>query len=494
MPTSKQRRPQSRRFAAEPLEGRQLLSTLVTGTDPDGDAYSLSLLGPGTLVVTNQDGASPQIDAITIQGANPARTRLIGVVTPNPNGMTDGRVFFDELVELDSDSPGSSIGVGMLAIDMPDFWLTDTDPISDATPGGSINVPDGVATLRFGGVDSTALGNSTDGQTDTYSIDLGLPNRIGTSIIVDQLISSIEVLDDDSGTTFADTIDIDVSGRINVFQANEVLGDSTPDNPTMPFPGSTTAGTEISSLADAGLTGAIGRFQIGGEATDLTVTVATSGGDDNARITNFFIGGETSEVTVIAPTLIRTARFGLGLDTVALSTADIELLEANRGATASTVLVDRVLNRANFGGNVINTQIMAGNIGTGLNPTPAQAGGDLTIQVAGDVVDSIITASVDPMDGIFGNNDDIVIPQGFINAKVGGLIIVDDAESTPDSTFFGQTVRFEVGPIIPPTVPMPPFIPRPLFPGRTPTVFGIAGRTSSPSLAALQRRLDRSIP
>src|SRR5437899_2889804 len=91
---------------AEDLESRQLLSATFRGTDIDGDAYVLRLASTGDLRVTlvNVDG-TPQtdpskpalIDTITIGGADPTMSRLVGRVTKAPNG--DGRVFFQKIDE-----------------------------------------------------------------------------------------------------------------------------------------------------------------------------------------------------------------------------------------------------------------------------------------------------------------------------------------------------------------------------------------------------------
>ena len=45
------------RPAADPLESRQLLSKVVSGTDIDGDTWTLKLNGPGSLTVVKQNDA-----------------------------------------------------------------------------------------------------------------------------------------------------------------------------------------------------------------------------------------------------------------------------------------------------------------------------------------------------------------------------------------------------------------------------------------------------
>ncbi|RUL86927.1 hypothetical protein [Tautonia sociabilis] len=487
-----------------------MLSAVLRGVDVDGDTWTLRLAGPGALQVINQpgsDGVTPVplgqpglIDTITYQGANPATTRLIGAVTKGPNG--DGRVYFANLVSPASNPPGPGIGVGALAIDMPDFWLGDTSPGGTETVQGTISIPDGVATLNFGGVDTTAFFGTDpsqrldqNGQSDRFTISLGLPTRVGTSIIVDRIITANQPA---TGTgqgqqATQDTVSINVAGRLNVFQANAIEGDPTLDlGDSGVFQGDNPGGTTIVSSAPQVVgsqvaTGAIGRFRIGGDATNLSVQVT----GNNARLTNFFIGGETNKVSVSAVEGVRTALFGLGMDTVSIEAGQIEQLSANRGAVGSSVVVGGSAGSLAFGGDVINTNILAGYTpGTAGGSPTAEGGGTMTIRVGGDLFDSIIAASVQPFQGVFGSPNDLVIPTGYINAKVEGLIdnslnpAVDP--SSADSAFFAKRVRLENGPVVPPAAPGAPYRPR-LGPGRTPGVEGLSGGIGSPAYKEVKR-------
>lgn len=511
MSTSKRRRSLSCRPGPEVLEGRQLLSNVFRGVDIDGDIWTLRLTGPGALRVTNQPGAGGVtpvpigqpglIDTITIQGANPSQTRLIGTVQQAPGG--DGRVFFENLVSPPSEAPGPGIGVGILAIDMPDFWLGDTSPGDTEQVQGRIEIPDGVVTLNFGGVDTTAnfgIDPTQDGQSSRYTVNLGLPNRVGTSIILDRVITANQAATTPDGQGTQDTVAFNVSGRLNVFQANAIEGDPTLNlGETGAFDGNNVGGTTIISqppqVGGFGqvATGAIGRFRIGGNATNLSVQVAGA----EARLTNFFIGGETNKVSVSAQTGVRTALFGLGMDTVAIQAGEIEQLKANRGAIASSILVLENAGTLNFGGDVINTNVLAGYTpGTGAFPT-AQAGGLMTVLAAGDVFDSVFAASVQPFEGVFGGPNELVLPTGYINAKVEGLI---DNSLNPqvdpedfDQAFFAGRVRLEKGPVVPPAAPGAPFRPR-LGPGRTPGVEGLSGGPASPTFRFVQRQNARQAP
>src|SRR3954471_22402859 len=135
------RRPSPRNRALRPssegLETRQLLSSQVTGTDLDGDTWALTLFGPGTMNVSTAAGSPinpsvpSEIDSITLAGTDNRFSKLVGTVTRAPGG--DGQVFFQNLREIGGGAQPKldlgnlaneeTINNGLLAIDMPDFWL-----------------------------------------------------------------------------------------------------------------------------------------------------------------------------------------------------------------------------------------------------------------------------------------------------------------------------------------------------------------------------------
>ena len=149
----------------EDLETRQLLATVLKGIDVDGDTWSLRMKGPGDVRVVNQAGSDQQpvplgtaaeIDLITVGGTNAELSTLVGRVKQGPNG--DGKVFFKRLEALANQSPQVPSGNGLQAIDMPGFWLGNTSPAGTTaagTPPASISIPDGVISLRLGGVDAS---------------------------------------------------------------------------------------------------------------------------------------------------------------------------------------------------------------------------------------------------------------------------------------------------------------------------------------------------
>lgn len=494
------RRPTGLRPAAEALEDRRLLSQTVSGTDSKGDTWTLTLQGPGALTVIKQPDASgnPQsltspsdIQQIIVGGTDPFTSRLIGRVTSVAPG-SDGRVFFQNLQELGGPAQTStSAGNGLKAIDMPGFWLGNTSAtgaaINQAAPNikASITIPDGVNSLRFGGADTTFFNGTTasnsvsgDNANDQFVINLGLPAFLGTTILVNKMISSAQPATGTNGSTSPtqNSIVVDVAGRLNLFQANEIDGNSGLYQPDSRFLNTNLVGNTVNQnqggtillstpLSASAVTGYINNVRVGGNATNLSVQT-------NGHIGNFYVGGETQNVSLLGPADARNVYFGRGMDQVTINAHVIDNLQANRGALDSTVIVDRTIARAIFGGDVVNTQVLTGyqqNLTTVFQnqsfPSTAlpnaQDGGGQTVLVAGDVTNSVFTASVQPgPSGVFGTANDLLFPHGHIDAKVEGTISNPTATpNAPNKAFYAQNVSITHGPVQPPNVPEPPFGP-----------------------------------
>ncbi len=259
----------SLRPLAESLETRQLLSSLstvptatVSGTDIKGDRWTLTLYGPGTLNVVDSQGNAftpatkytpDDINTITVSGTVTSESRLVGKVTYVP-ANSDGRVFFQEL-NIDNTGAYSQLNTalvvpkavlpqnGIAAVDMPNFWLGYTSTTApsvnsnfhqvNGTPfllAGGIDAPEGISTLRFGGVDTTYTTSggtplNLTGHNKEFVINLGPPVAGGTSIILNKVITDASPPGTASSTTVnQDSVTFVVNGRLSLFQANEIDG------------------------------------------------------------------------------------------------------------------------------------------------------------------------------------------------------------------------------------------------------------------------------
>src|SRR5271157_4825060 len=161
----------SLRPLAESLETRQLLSSLsthpsasVTGTDTNGDVWTLTLYGPGTLNVVDINGLAfpatngsdngkpmvvpmgkpDDINTITVSGTVTSESRLVGELVKEGTGPDAGKVFFQQLTIDNTGAYGqlnpalvhpkaSTPQNGIAAVDMPDFWLGDTSGLTPTT-------------------------------------------------------------------------------------------------------------------------------------------------------------------------------------------------------------------------------------------------------------------------------------------------------------------------------------------------------------------------
>ncbi len=564
MSTSK-RTPSRRSYrpSAEGLETRRVLSTYstiptatVSGTDADGDRWTLTLFGPGTMNVVDQQGQAftranadtPNlINTITVAGTVTHSSRLVGRVEAADGG--DGKVFFQNLNvqnngAFDQIDPnwvqrrGTLAQNGISLVDMPSFWLGRTSTTAPTTQSdihagfrqaGGISAPEGINVLRFGGVDvnytppgGTGLVNS--GQNNEFLVNLGLPVTTGASIIVDAVHTNAAATTNSQGQPAVNqqSVTFLVSGRLNLFQANQITGATDPGLiPTQFIPGSTSpmaGGTYVVSQG-AEVTGQIGYVRVGGDATNFTTfatasSIFASGAGDtlDPKITNFMIGGETNNVMLIAPAGSRDVSFGRGMDNVIINSHFIEHLHANRGAVNSRVTVSRTLDNLKLGGDLVNSFIQSGyqqsltsqavsfqsggGAFNGVAPLfidnrtfsnfagqaipAAHGGGGINAQIAGNVLNSVISVSVDPdPSGIndpgefeqvttkrfpFGAPQNIVLPRGYIFAKVEGeidnsglkgYIVSPDAPS--DAAFFAKRVSVEKGAALPPKVDTAPF-------------------------------------
>ena len=494
------------RPSAESLEGRRLLAGSVSGINTAGDQWTLTVLGKGKVQVLKQNdstgnpaalSSATEIRSILLSGTDPTSTRLVETVRPAAG--SSGRIYFQNLSEQSNHSDRTGNNLGVLAVNIPDFYLATTEaaPATTGTvPKATITIPDGINSLRFGGADTTVsfatgagVALSQNNLSDQFLIRTGVPLANGTDIIVNTVTSNAQAPGAPAnGTTPAatqDSVVFQVSGRLNLFQANAINGNTA----FAPAAAGFTGGTIVASLPDpaSGLIGQIGFIRVGGNATNFSVVT-------NTQIANFYVGGETNNISVLAPTSIRNLFFGRGMDSTTVLTNQIESIQANRGILNSRVVTGRTIGNMTIGGDVVNSTILAGYL-QGLSgivtsiennelqfgqffqqavtvPIPtAQAGGTITTNIAGDVTNSVFAASDNPISQVtnplvqtFGNVQDAFLPVGRILARVEGSI--DNTTATPNmpnTAFYAKNVKLTRGPVAPPNVTEPP-LPRPATP------------------------------
>lgn len=460
----------------ECLEDRKVLSQVVQGVDIDGDRWFLRLIGPGSFRVINQPdstgnpvplGAPALIQSIEIAGTASLGSRLVGQVQKAAGG--DGKVFFQNMTQFGGNSLGGSSNNGIYSIDVPDFWLGITESGQKTAATALLEIDNGVNTLRFGGVDMTAspgggiAAPAANNLADKASIKLGLPAYLGTSVYVDKMVSATTPATTANGTAVKDEIDLETIGRLNAFQANEIGGTATEASTGYVGGGGTvirSSGEYLGQAIQSTVTGAIGEVMVRNNATNFSV-------QSLGRIRKINIGGETRNVFSLSPGGLRYAQFGLGMDNVTIHTHTMSRLEMNRGAVGSEVQVKRELGYLRSGGDVIDTNVITG-VNTDLttefrtqsspsNNPLADLGGAMRALIAGNIYNSVFTASVEPFDGQYDSPNAIKLTGGRIQAKVEGII--DNSAVTPaspDQAFYASRTEVTNGPVTPPDAPSTP--------------------------------------
>ncbi len=334
------------RPSAESLEGRQLLSATVSGTDTAGDKWTLTLLGKGTLQVVKQTDpatgspgtldSATEINSITVSGTDPRSTRLIGTVVPAAG--SDGRVFFKTLTEIPNHSrdrwrrPGHArdqharllprlhrLGQGH---DRLRPWPRSASPTASTRSASAASTPPSSS-----GPTPPSRRPRTTRTTSSWS-SWASPTPIGTSIVVNNVISNTQAGVTASGSTTPGaatqkSVVFEVGGRINLFQANEIDGNTTNAAAADGF----TGGTIVASFADP-IDGHHRRDRL---RPDRRQRHQLLGRHRTTPLSNLYIGGETNNVAVLTPNGSRNLYFGKGLDTTTILTHSIENLYANRG-------------------------------------------------------------------------------------------------------------------------------------------------------------------
>lgn len=456
------------------LEDRLVLSQVIQGVDIDGDQWFLRLVGPGSIRVINQPdgtgnpvplGTPALIQSIEIAGTASLTSRLIGEVKKADGG--DGRVFFQQMSQFGGNSLSGTSNNGLYGIDMPDFWLGITTTATTAQTA-SISIDNGVNTLRFGGADFTVSPGgglpapASNTLSDTALIQLGMPAYLGTSIFVNKFVTDTKT-GTTAGSLVQDAVQVEVIGRLNAFQAQEIGGTSSQPSTGFIGGGGTvvkSSGEYLGQAVQTSIVGAIGEVMIKGNATNFGVQSGTS-------IRRLNIGGETRSIFALATSGIRYGQFGLGMDDVTIHTHTMSRLEANRGAIGSEVKVSRQLGYFRTGGDVIDSTILSGlqqdltsefrqqRITT--TDTPADLGGAIHALIGGSVVDSVFAASFEPFNGEYDSPYAMALTAGKIEAKVTGTI--DNSTVTPaqpTKAFYAQNVEQSRGPVTPPAAPSIP--------------------------------------
>ena len=144
---------------------------IVSGTDRAGDQWTITVHGPGQVIVTDttpNDGALDD-DIATIQIINSSlqSTYVTGTVIASSRVLTSGQVLFDRLI--------ANSGVRSIVLNGFDLSANVT-PAVDQTPG--IFLYGGVQTLKFNDIDAIIDTASSGNPTVTGSLPSGVSGTV----------------------------------------------------------------------------------------------------------------------------------------------------------------------------------------------------------------------------------------------------------------------------------------------------------------------------
>jgi hypothetical protein len=199
---------------------------IVSGTDRAGDKWTITVHGPGEVIVTDttpNDGAlDDDINTIQLVGTSLKSTYVTGNVIASNLLQTSGDVLFNELIDT----------LGVKSIELNGFELSNavTPPVTNQY---GIFLYGGVQTLSFDSIDAT-IDTSVD--TAPYQIVIGdanTPLKVQPSIY----INSINNLVFDSGTdtttipttpVTSPSVEFIINGVIRNFNVVSVLQGAVP--------------------------------------------------------------------------------------------------------------------------------------------------------------------------------------------------------------------------------------------------------------------------
>jgi hypothetical protein len=153
---------------------------IVSGVDRQGDLWTITVHGPGRVIVTDttpNDGVlDDDINTIQLVGTSLKNTYVTGLVRASASNLTTGTIPFNELIAT----------TGVRSIELNGFNLTDQVSPGVTSPTG-IFLPGGVRVLSFNGIIAQL---DTSITTTPYQIVIGsgtAPLKVAPSIYVNNI-------------------------------------------------------------------------------------------------------------------------------------------------------------------------------------------------------------------------------------------------------------------------------------------------------------------
>ncbi|RUL88426.1 hypothetical protein [Tautonia sociabilis] len=461
---------------------------VITGTLPNGDQYSITVHGPGVAIVTDttpNDGLlNSEIDTIQLVGTSLGSTYVTGQVKSSDRVITDGTIGFNRLIAED----------GVASVVLNGFILRSTGGSSTGTP--RIALLGGVRTLSLTGIE--AFVNPAGTPVDVIVGDPTTPLRVRPDIRIDHIYNTAfdpNVGPDNTVPQVTPTVRLLVNGQLRDLELGSVTANPVPADLSALFsPVGYTGRTSVQAQGVDGLkvVGSARNFTVSRDAQPFSSRF--SGVD---RVGHAYFGGNADAVAIDATSgRIGRLKFlrGLGNPTATQDT----LLEAgipvgergypaaglaggviaaesigrgefgparlvrqippdpstiqDRGPgtvnyvrrpgaalTNATIAANQEIGDTNVVGDAQNTLVAAGfdyiSFRQGLDPVrqPSRIG---RYTQRGDLVDAVVAASYRPVDGVYGNGNDLAGNGAIAGRLTGNLYLSpgDDLTATPEGT------------------------------------------------------------
>jgi hypothetical protein len=239
---------------------------IVTGTDRQGDEWTITVHGPGAVIVTDttpNDGMLDD-DIVTIQliGTDINKTYVTGEVVQSARLVTDGTIFFNHLTSAN----------GVNSIILNGFTLAETvPPPVDVPPeqNPAIYLPGGVRVLQFHDIDAFI---DLAGPEVLYNIVIGQENNpltVKPSIRLDSIFNTV------FDSTLVENPPIpSINPRVNILVNGQLHGLDIVSSTAAPFPAA-----EQYAFPQVGVTGrtavralGIDKLNVVGSAKNVTVS------------------------------------------------------------------------------------------------------------------------------------------------------------------------------------------------------------------------------
>jgi hypothetical protein len=157
---------------------------IVSGTDREGDEWTITVHGPGKVIVTDttpNDGVlNDDINTIQLIDTSPTDTYVTGLVRDSPSELTQGTILFNQLIATS----------GVKSIELNGFVLSDAVSPAVTTQTG-VFLYGGVQTLSFQDIDADI--DTASSSATPYQIVIGNATRKREPSIYLQSIDNLVV-------------------------------------------------------------------------------------------------------------------------------------------------------------------------------------------------------------------------------------------------------------------------------------------------------------